>query len=706
MKKFTALLLMGLIFLSLLSGCSGKAELDPENPVTLTMWHVYGEQADSPMNKLVEEFNRTTGKEKGIIINVALMSSTAQIGEKLLTAQKKEAGAMEMPDLFFCHNNNVAELGADNLLDWKEVFTEKELESYVPEFLEDGMVDGKLSVFPVSKSTHLLFVAGTPFERFSNATGVTYDSLSNWDGFLDAAEKYYEFSGGKPFCALDFPIRAVELNAMEQGENDFYTEDGWYDFENSVFKDSWLKFAESIAKGHIVVSDLYSNTQIMTGEVVAGLGSTASILYYNDTVTYPDNTSEPINLQILPPPTSKGKDLLVTQAGVGLCAYKTTEQKAEAGLAKTGKDHGCMPHRKWRLEFSTNLFPNYDELKSEAAFPLNQNYRITDVVLLPGTDQHVMLMTVPLLSKDGFFYGICGFELNEGYFKQIFAQPSELDRAIFCISKSSEELILSESTTLCAGVLNEYYLKPHDTFTLKSFGGGLTEYCGKNEAYIGVTKGIRICPGTCTSAISVMIPKSDYERMATADMLRIVLLIIIFSLALVALSFFFARRFLQPIKSALDSIRKKEYSHDTAYSSEITDLFAYLAEQDRAAEEELDRLRREKADALSAADELKSRFDETEKQNKRLAYSRKDEIDPLDYENFKKGLHMLTGKEKEVLNFYLQGKTVKEIIELLGLQESTVRFHNKNIYSKLGVHSLKQLLRYAAVSKQEENDIP
>lgn len=376
------------------------------------------------------------------------------------------------------------------------------------------------------------------------------------------------------------------------------------------------------------------------------------------------------------------------------------------GLAKTGKDHGCMPHRKWRLEFSTNLFPNYDELKSEAAFPLNQNYRITDVVLLPGTDQHVMLMTVPLLSKDGFFYGICGFELNEGYFKQIFAQPSELDRAIFCISKSSEELILSESTTLCAGVLNEYYLKPHDTFTLKSFGGGLTEYCGKNEAYIGVTKGIRICPGTCTSAISVMIPKSDYERMATADMLRIVLLIIIFSLALVALSFFFARRFLQPIKSALDSIRKKEYSHDTAYSSEITDLFAYLAEQDRAAEEELDRLRREKADALSAADELKSRFDETEKQNKRLAYSRKDEIDPLDYENFKKGLHMLTGKEKEVLNFYLQGKTVKEIIELLGLQESTVRFHNKNIYSKLGVHSLKQLLRYAAVSKQEENDIP
>lgn len=66
---------------------------------------------------------------------------------------------------------------------------------------------------------------------------------------------------------------------------------------------------------------------------------------------------------------------------------------------------------------------------------------------------------------------------------------------------------------------------------------------------------------------------------------------------------------------------------------------------------------------------------------------------------------MLTTKEQEVLELYLQGKSVKEIIAILGLKESTVRFHNKNIYSKLGVHSLKQLLRYSAVLKQEETDI-
>ena len=80
----------------------------------------------------------------------------------------------------------------------------------------------------------------------------------------------------------------------------------------------------------MVVSDLYSNTQVMTGDVLSGLGSFAAILYYNDTVTYQDGTQEPMDLHVLPMPKTAGVDALMTQAGVGLCAYKTTAQKAEA----------------------------------------------------------------------------------------------------------------------------------------------------------------------------------------------------------------------------------------------------------------------------------------------------------------------------------------------------------------------------------------
>ena len=328
-RKLFLLLLIFSISICCLPGCK-KSELDKNKPVTLTMWHVYGEQADSPMNRLIDEFNETVGVEKGIIINVTAMSNASKIGEKLLDAHNKIPGSAGMPDLFFAHKSNVLELGADCLLDWNEYFSEKELSAYIPEFLEDGTAAGKLSVFPVSKSTHLLFIAGGQFERFSADTGVTYEALSTWDGFFDAAAKYYDWSGGKPFCALDYPLRAIELAATESGAGNIFADNGFYDPSNVIFKQTFIKFADSLAKGHIMLSNLYSNTQVMTGEVVAGIGSSAAILYYNDTVTYEDGTSEPMDPEILPLPAENGKKPYITQAGVGLCAYKTTSQKAEA----------------------------------------------------------------------------------------------------------------------------------------------------------------------------------------------------------------------------------------------------------------------------------------------------------------------------------------------------------------------------------------
>lgn len=327
-KNFSLLLIIIAALIFCCSGCK-RSELDKNKPVTLTMWHVYGEQADSPMNRLAEEFNQTEGMKKGIIINVTGMSNASNIGKKLLDAQAGKPDAGEMPDLFFGHKSNAMEIGTENLVDWKELFSEKELSGFVPEFLSDGEENGKLYVFPVTKSTFLLFISGGQFERFSKDTGVTYDTLSDWNGFFDAAAKYYEWSGGKSFCSFDYPMRNVELSAMSNG-SDGYKSGDWYNFDDSVFKDSFMQFADALTKGYIVISDLYSNTQVMTGEVSSGLGSSAAILYYNDTVTYADGTSEPMNLKILPMPQPKDGKKYITQAGVGLCAYKTNSQKAEA----------------------------------------------------------------------------------------------------------------------------------------------------------------------------------------------------------------------------------------------------------------------------------------------------------------------------------------------------------------------------------------
>lgn len=116
-KSYSFLPFFLLLLLLVFTGCAKNTALDPQHPVTLTMWHVYGEQVDSPMNRLVEEFNQTTGRDKGILVNVTLLSNATVIGDKLLQAQANAPGVPEMPDLFFCHLTNAEKLGADTLLD-------------------------------------------------------------------------------------------------------------------------------------------------------------------------------------------------------------------------------------------------------------------------------------------------------------------------------------------------------------------------------------------------------------------------------------------------------------------------------------------------------------------------------------------------------------------------------------------------------------
>ena len=116
----------------------------------------------------------------------------------------------------------------------------------------------------------------------------------------------------------------------------------------------------------------------------------------------------------------------------------------------------------------------------------------------------------------------------------------------------------------------------------------------------------------------------------------------------------------------------------------------------------MEKVKAENATAQASLEQMYSKQQENLQQIERLAYSRKTEVDPLDYQNFLSGIDSLTETERKVFDYYLQGKNVKEIMELSGVKESTIRFHNRNIYSKLHVTSLKQLLRYAAIMKQDE----
>lgn len=69
---------------------------------------------------------------------------------------------------------------------------------------------------------------------------------------------------------------------------------------------------------------------------------------------------------------------------------------------------------------------------------------------------------------------------------------------------------------------------------------------------------------------------------------------------------------------------------------------------------------------------------------------------------FLRGVETLTPTEKLIYEAYLSGTSTKDIMIDLNIKENTLKFHNKNLYGKLGVSSRKKLLEiYRAIQSKK-----
>ena len=344
MKKALSLILAGLLLLLSLTGCSQKTKLDPDDPVTLTMWHVYGSQTESPLNDSINEFNRTVGKEKGVVINVVSVSSSSAIDEALTAAAKNTPGVPALPDLFTAYPRVAEIIGYDKLLNWNDYFTEQELDTFVDEFIEEGYFDDKLLMLPVAKSTELLFVNQTLFDKFGSAANVSTESLSTFEGLFTACEKYYDWSDGQDMFQIN-DFYHYSLTGMAAFGEDFVV-DGKLNLESEAFGKVWEPMAHAGIHGGLCLGDGYASDRWKTGEVISNIGSTAGILYLRDYVTYADNTTEDIETSILAYPHFANGDATVVHRGGGLFALKNEDDR---------KNEAAAIFAKWLTEKENSL---------------------------------------------------------------------------------------------------------------------------------------------------------------------------------------------------------------------------------------------------------------------------------------------------------------------------------------------------------------
>lgn len=344
MRKIISVILTFAITAVCFSGCSDKTKPDADNPVTLTMWHVYGSQTKSPLNDAIDEFNDTVGRENGVTVNVVSVTSSSAIDKALSASANGEPGAEDLPDLFTAYPRVAEIVGKDKLLCWNNYFSEEELSAFRDDFISEGYFGDKLFMLPVAKSSEALFLNKTLFDRFSSETGISTDTLKTYDGFFEAAKLYYDWSDGQNFTQINDFYNYAYIGMKAYGGE--FIKDGKLNLNDKTFEQVWYPLSKTAIYGGICLDDGYAASRWKTVEIISNIGSTADILYQPEMVFYPDNTTENISSVSLPYPTFIEDKNSAVHRGGGLFAVKSDDER---------KNYGAYIFARWLTEKENNL---------------------------------------------------------------------------------------------------------------------------------------------------------------------------------------------------------------------------------------------------------------------------------------------------------------------------------------------------------------
>ncbi len=369
----------------------------------------------------------------------------------------------------------------------------------------------------------------------------------------------------------------------------------------------------------------------------------------------------------------------------------STKNALFRGSSVLARENNINLSSTWQNEMKTGVF-------SDTSVFDEKEYIISSVKPVPDTWERARYIYSPIYGKDGMIIGICGFEINDLYMQLAYsAADKESAQTVCALLDKTENGYTGQFISNRSG-----YVPPeHEIISAGKYGSFIEYRCG-NHAYIGKQSELFIDGNTLT--IAIMFPKSQYLKIVRKGKLKNVAVLFI----IIAVSFgaclWLSKKYIKPIRNSISQFKTKKTNYTPSGITEIDDLFAFLAEKDRKNEETLAEMENEKTKIQNTLAQVSVETNEAKQEIARLAYSRKNEIDPYDYEQFRTGVKTLTQMEQKIFELYLSGKKVKEIVEILGIKESTVRFHNRNIYSKLSVSSLKQLLLFAAVMKSQDGN--
>ena len=340
LRSAVCLLLSGALALSCTACVGGK-----KAPTTITVWTYYnGEQLES-FNQLVEKFNSTVGQEKNIVLESSSQGSVNDLETSVLAAAEGKVGADALPNIVSSYADTAYTLDQMGLVvDFSSYLTEKEKAAYIDGFLQEGdlLNNGQLKLFPIAKSTELLYLNATDFAPFAEATGVTYEDLSTVEGLTETAHKYYDWTDrqtaepndGKALFGRDALANYLLCGAQELGTTIFDAENGvmTLNFDKATLRKLWDNYYVPFIKGWFGASGRFRSDDVKTGNLLAYVGSSSSSSFFPTQVLTSDTESHNIDMVALPAPSFAGCEPVAAQQGAGMLITTGTDDEIRASV--------------------------------------------------------------------------------------------------------------------------------------------------------------------------------------------------------------------------------------------------------------------------------------------------------------------------------------------------------------------------------------
>ena len=311
--------------------CSGGNDhgLNPGSPTPVTIWHYYNGALGSTFDEMVTDFNNTLGKEKGIVVSAKSKGSIAGVEEAIRASIDGEIGAEALPQIFSVYSDTAYSV-KDKIADLSNYLTASQIKEFVPSYIEEGGFEkeGEIKMFPIAKSTEVLAINKTDWDKFSEKTGADVKKFATWEGITELSEQYYAWSGGKAFFGRDAFANYMLVGSKQLGKPVFEVENGQVTFQldSEVMRKLWDNYYVPYVKGWFKHGGKFRTDDIKSGAIVACVGSTSGVTYFPENV---DNNKDPeyaIQGMILPLPNFAGTEKYAVQQGAGMAVVRSDEK--------------------------------------------------------------------------------------------------------------------------------------------------------------------------------------------------------------------------------------------------------------------------------------------------------------------------------------------------------------------------------------------